>query len=240
MRRNDLRSKVVGAKYLNKEFNRLTIRAIDYRKTASGRTEAVAICDCNCGTKGFRADLGNVVKHNTKSCGCLAEELVESARANPGESHSRLYMLWAHLKTRFTNRHHPRYRADLGPDYFSADWAQSFSRFKADVFPLLPRGETDVPLGIVLACEDDKVGFHPGNVRFVTLAVVTAKRASPRHARRIEVDGRSGTIREMAIANHLPPDVLRYRLKPKERGGAGLSPAEAVRRPLQRTRPRRR
>jgi hypothetical protein len=61
---------------------RLTVTAME-----RGRRVTWLVCDCDCGTKGFRATVGNVAFGRTSSCGCLHRETarrnVVTARAAP-------------------------------------------------------------------------------------------------------------------------------------------------------------
>lgn len=60
-------------KYLNKTFERLTVKNIVSERSPQGYLQTIANCVCSCGNiKNIK--LTNIVNGTTKSCGCIREE----------------------------------------------------------------------------------------------------------------------------------------------------------------------
>lgn len=113
-----------------KKYGRLTVRQFLHADKAMGRKYPEAICDCTCGTKGFRCLVQNLRNKRTKSCGCLNQEKQQEfwkGNVTHGMSHSRTYRAWQKVKN-------------------DSSW-QTFSQFLKDV--------GDCPEGKRYACKKD-------------------------------------------------------------------------------------
>lgn len=125
--------KLITEDYINKTYERLTIKEIIYKKQ-DNYTEAFFICECKCGNiKTIRA--ANVKNGHTLSCGCLQKERTSKARKTHGGTHkgdpTRLYILWCGMKQRCYDTNRERY-ADYGGRgiVVCEEWRNSFEKFR--------------------------------------------------------------------------------------------------------------
>jgi hypothetical protein len=117
------------------EYPKFVIRteAVQYGRTRKWK----ALWDCHCGTR-FEADVGNVIRRHTKSCGC---EQYTSLQGSPpihghfiGGKPSPTYKSWQAMIARCTNPKHPHYKDYGGRGITICDaWRGSFPAFLADV-----------------------------------------------------------------------------------------------------------
>ena len=87
-------------------------------------------CHCDCGT-----DIvipGTYLRSgDTRSCGCLRRELAKEKMSTHGESKSRLYRVWAGIKTRCYNPNSDNYKYYGANGVIMCDeWKNSFEAFK--------------------------------------------------------------------------------------------------------------
>jgi hypothetical protein len=114
-------------------------------------------CKCFCGN--YKTAVGvEIVRGNTRSCGCLFREGNSSKhklRYHP------LYSTWCSIKSRCLNTNSQRYRDYGGRGIKICDrWMDSFEDFLKDV------GER--PEGRSLDRVDNDGDYEPGNVRWAT------------------------------------------------------------------------
>ena len=91
------------------------------------------LCRCECGTEKsvYSANLKN---KKSLSCGCLAIELASQREKTHGKCKTRIYRLWAGMKTRCTNKKEPAYKFYGGRGVKVCDrWMNSFEAFYADM-----------------------------------------------------------------------------------------------------------
>lgn len=77
------------------KFTRLTIISTPF--TMKGRKFIKCKCDCN-NTISVRID--KLKSNHTRSCGCLQKEKVSQSSRTHGQSKTRLYQIWCHMKNR--------------------------------------------------------------------------------------------------------------------------------------------
>jgi hypothetical protein len=81
---------------VGQKYNRLTfIKKTDERKAGY----ILWICKCDCGNF-VKARKNNVIRGNTKSCGCLKLDEVSDRFKKHGESRTLLYGVWQRMKIR--------------------------------------------------------------------------------------------------------------------------------------------
>jgi len=78
-------------------FNRLTV----IKKTYSKNLKTYWECKCECGKKTIVLK-NNIIKGNTKSCGCLRKENLP--RLTHGMTKTRFYRIWCNMKNRCLNK----------------------------------------------------------------------------------------------------------------------------------------
>lgn len=81
-------------------FGRLTVICqTDDHVSKSGCIKAQWLCRCDCGNE--VAVIGtNLKRGNSKSCGCLNDELRKTRSIKHGDRHTRLYRTWTNMKSR--------------------------------------------------------------------------------------------------------------------------------------------
>lgn len=157
----------------NGRYNHYTITIVEYAMRFIDRTgqrfgKLVAqryvgprkwefLCDCG---KTSVADIGNVTKGRTTSCGCV------SGHVKPLEYHGMHgtpeYSAWSAMVTRATNPNMRMAHRYSGRGITVCDlWRNSFSAFYAEV------GPRPSPKHSIDRIDNDK-GYHPGNVRWAT------------------------------------------------------------------------
>lgn len=114
---------MVGQKY-----NMLTVvsRA---ENSKSGKARWNCLCDCGKTTIVTGSNLRNGA---VKSCGCRSSIVTATRSTTHGKSQTRLYGIWASMKSRCTNPKIPDYR-NYGMRGISVcqEWAKSFEKFYA-------------------------------------------------------------------------------------------------------------
>lgn len=117
---------------IGKVFHRLTVIA-EMPKTAGRRR---VICNCECG-KQINLDPRSLFGGHSKSCGCLQKETLRdicAQRRTHGQSRSKEYNTWIHIKKRCTNRNSSKYPIYGGRGIKICDrWLDSFENFFKDM-----------------------------------------------------------------------------------------------------------
>lgn len=85
-------------------FGKLTV--IERAENDGKRTQW--LCKCDCG-KIFAVWSSALISGNTKSCGCAIIEINKKNFSTHNQSYTRLYRIWANIKTRCTNDKYNRF-----------------------------------------------------------------------------------------------------------------------------------
>lgn len=125
------------AKFINLEgqkFSRLlVIKRAENKVFKCGTVVAQWICKCDCGKENIIVASNKLRNGNTKSCGCLHDELFEKNRMlhmKHNKSNTRLYKIWSGMKQRCHNSRHPKYRIYGKRGIVVCDeWKNSFEKF---------------------------------------------------------------------------------------------------------------
>lgn len=111
----------------NKVFDRLTV----VRRVGSDKSHnATWLCICECGNEIVTAGI-YLRSGDKRSCGCLHKEIVQKTMTTHGLSKTRLYKVWAGIKSRCYNPNNDNYK------YYGAlgitmcdEWRDSFEAFR--------------------------------------------------------------------------------------------------------------
>lgn len=162
-------------------------------------------CNCDCGIS--RAVVsGNLTLENTKSCGCLQREQMETR--NSARRHGRVkdgeYRAWAGAKSRCFNQKNHAYSRYGGRGITMCDrWKNSFKNFLEDMGNRLTPNHS-------LDRIDNDGDYCPENCRWAT----PTEQANNTHKNhRITIGGFTLTVAEWARKLEVDPDRIHDRLK---------------------------
>ena len=185
-------------------FGRLTV--VKYVETnKEGR--AVFECKCDCGN--IVSVVGkNLRTGNTKSCGCFnrdqSTKRIVALNTKHGSTNTRLFRIWASMKTRCGNKNTANYEDYGGRGIFVCDeWKDDFAAFEKWA---LENGYND---RLSIDRIDNDKGYFPENCRWATMKQQQNNRRSNRL---VEYNGEIHTVSEWAEMKNLRYDSLLARL----------------------------
>ncbi len=163
-------------------------------------------CVCDCGTECL-VDSPNLVSGNTRSCGCLRDELsaarMHVTAATHRLTHTREYEAWNRMRQRCFDPNSQDYARYGGRGITVCDrWRNDAAAFYADMGPKpsprhsIDRLNSDGP-------------YEPGNCRWATAKEQCATR---RRARHVVFEGRLQSLPDIAKTAGVPYPTLWYRI----------------------------
>ena len=113
-----------------KKFNKLTAICFSYNKQTKSRKTSYWKFRCDCGKEIIRAR-GDVVKGNTKSCGCQTKLLMTESKKIHGYSHTRLYEIYKLMIRRCYNKNMKGFKNYGGRGIkVCEEWKKDFLSFR--------------------------------------------------------------------------------------------------------------
>ena len=161
------------------------------------------LCQCRCGTT--RVVNGEHLRlRHSRSCGCLARELVRKRATAHGLSHTRFWRTWREMRTRCTNSKSDRYR-HYGARGIRIEWP-NFSAFKRDMYVAYLRhvkrhGEKNTTIDR----RENDGNYSKENCRWATRQ---RQNNNTRHVVLITYKGATRTLKEWSRVLHIPYTTL--------------------------------
>ena len=185
------RSPVLGVKFMPKaacdisgeRFGRLVAISRSERKNTQGK-RVFWKCQCECG-KIVEANISDLRRGHTTSCGCFHREVVRSvgkSKATHGESNTILYRRWKGMKNRCYNQHDEFYYRYGGRGISVCDlWKKDYPAFRD--WALKNGYDPKLSLDRI----DNDGNYSPENCRWVNYKTQHLNRAFKRDERGIFV-----------------------------------------------------
>lgn len=111
---------------VGKTYNRLTVLDI---VGVNKHHKTILKCKCSCGNIVMVVSSA-LLNGNTKSCGCLAKEMLSARNTTHGANHNRLYNIWCGMISRTTNKNVHNYNRYGGRGIKVCDEWRSFIPFR--------------------------------------------------------------------------------------------------------------
>lgn len=187
-------------------FGRLTVIEVAGRDKSKNVTWT---CQCDCGAEVVVSGI-NLRVGDTKSCGCLHREKIKEQMSTHGYSKTRLYKVWAGIKSRCYNPNCDNYK------YYGAkgitmcdDWKDNFESFRKWSFDNgydESAGSQECTIDRI----DNSMPYSPENCRW-TDHVIQCNNQSKNKI--FEYDGRALTMAEWAREFDIKYTTLRARIR---------------------------
>lgn len=183
-------------------FGRLVVLKQD-GKTNNGN--AKWFCQCDCGNTKSIASYA-LRRGNTRSCGCLQSERSKTASITHGEAKTRLYKIWAGIKTRCYNQNQVYEYSKYGKRGIKMceEWKNSYECFRDWAFT---NGYKD---NLTIDRIDYTGNYEPSNCRWATMKQQSNNRSSNH---RLTFCGITKTVSEWSDITGLPNSTILHRIE---------------------------
>lgn len=195
------------------KFGRYTVMGESSKRAARGQILISCRCDCGKIVDVFKQ---NLIRGNSKSCGCLGTDHAIEANTTHGLCYHPLYDVWLSMRGRCKSKdpHKAKSYLDRGIT-FCKEW-NDFNRFYEDMSP------TWKP-GLWLERINNNLSYSKENCRWAT---PTEQARNKTNNRILTVNGQSKTMSEWAEIKNIHVGTIFSRLK------AGWSDEDAVNKPI--------
>jgi hypothetical protein len=189
---------------VGQRFGRLVVLGLVGRSKAG---VLLWLCQCDCGNTST-VQISSVRYGKSKSCGCLGREITSKRSTKHGFRGTRIYRIWAGIKSRCLNPNEPGYQKYYGVRGISIcdEWRDSFEAFRDHVMQLPHYDEKGYSLDRV----DNDGDYEPDNVRWATL---TEQSRNNRGNHLLTFAGKTQCLTAWAIEVGLNPNMVFQRIK---------------------------
>ena len=154
-------------KLIGEKFGRLTVES---RFGTNKRKRATWKCLCDCGNY-VVAESNNLVSGNTRSCGCLKNDIHRDRMLKHGYRHHPLYKTWQNMKCRCGNKNSNSYKNYGERGIVVCDeWKNDFVSFKNWA---ISNGYKEQNCALNTECTIDRINYNgnyePNNCRFTNI-----------------------------------------------------------------------
>lgn len=178
----------------NKRFGKLTVIRLDGK---DHRHECKWLCKCDCGNETVVYG-SHLRKGNTVSCGCV----MRNTHKTHGESKTRLYKIWQHMKDRCNNPNSDNYSYYGGRGITYTPFWEDYREFK---WWAIHNGYED---GLTIDRIDPDGHYEPSNCRWITQI---EQNKNTRKCIKLTHNGETHTLREWAKILGIPKSTLQQR-----------------------------
>lgn len=183
-------------------------RLVVLRRTDNMGKQTAWLCRCECGTE-KAVPYWNLVSGQTRSCGCLCDEVRrESATlfaTTHGGSYTRLYTIWIGMKQRCNYRKHKHYKRYGGRGIkVCAEWEHDFEAFRE--WSLLNGYSEELTIDRI----DVDGNYEPSNCRWATYETQSNNMSSNHF---LTFKGETHTVSEWSKLLGIPKSTIHNRLK---------------------------
>lgn len=183
------------------KFGRLTaIKCIGSNKHKQRVWEC--LCDCGKTTNVYTALL---LSENTRSCGCLHDEMASQRFGIHRLTGSKLNKTWKNMKQRCYNPKNKKYHNYGGKGISICDeWLNSFDCFQKWAF------DNGYKEGLTIERKDPNGNYEPSNCEWIPFK---EQHINKSNAVKIIIDGKEHYVRDLAIEYGIPYETLWRRVK---------------------------
>lgn len=190
-----------------KTFGRLTvIKRCENYVSPSGTTRSNWICKCQCG-KEVKVTTDKLKSGNTKSCGCLKNEITAQRNHKHGKRQSRLYAIYYAMLNRCNNKKAINYK-DYGGRGISVceEWLGKDGFVNFMNWSLVNGYKDDLTIDRI----DVNGNYEPSNCRWSTRR---EQMNNTTRNRFLTIDNITHTLSEWSEISGVNPSTICYRLK---------------------------
>lgn len=178
-----------------KVFERLKV--IGFHSRSAGTT--YWLCQCLCGvTKPISAP--SLRSGNTKSCGCLRQEITRQTATKHGQTNSRAYAAWSNMLSRCENSNVPGYKNYGGRGLKVCKQWHKFAVFFADM--------GQCPPSYTLERKNNSKGYTLKNCVWAARKQQANNRREAADVLKASYKGRTLSIHEWSVITGIAPSVL--------------------------------